>query len=91
MPSGRADSSERPPGQCGVVILTARAAYPYVGRERAAAGLRGELRLMALALAFGATPDWTTLAVEGPVEALGLHGRTWYEWTATVESATVQR
>jgi hypothetical protein len=89
MPRDRADSSERPPGQCGVVILTARAAYPYVDRERAAAGLRGELRLMALA--DGATPDWTTLAVEGPVEALGLHGRTWYEWTATVESATVQR
>lgn len=62
----------------------AAAALPYDNLERATAGLRGQLRLMAAI--DGATPDWSTLALEGPVETQGLHGRTWYEWAATVEA-----
>jgi len=60
----------------------AAAAYPYVNRERATAGLRGQLRL--LAGDDGAACDWSTLLVEGPTEATGMHGRAWFEWTATV-------
>ena len=29
-------------------------------------------------------PDWTTLVIDGPTEAVGMHGRTWFEWRATV-------
>ena len=63
-------------------MLTAKAAYPYVDRERAATGLRRQLRLMATA--GGGAPDWSTFSVEGPVEGPGLRGRIWFEWTARV-------
>ena len=62
----------------------ASAVLPYAHRERAVAGLRGQLRVMAVA--GGTTPDWTTLAVEGPTMAPSLRGRTWFEWAATVEA-----
>lgn len=67
------------------VRYSAAAALPYAHRDRAVAGLRRQLRLMALAA--GATPDWTTLDVVGPREAIGLHGRSWFEWSASVEVA----
>ena len=51
--------------------------------DRAAAGLRRQLRLMATAT--GATPDWGTLSVEGPTEAELIEGRTWFEWRARVQ------
>ncbi|SFO58039.1 hypothetical protein SAMN05660359_04479 [Geodermatophilus obscurus] len=60
------------------------ATAPYDDRERAVAGSRGQLRLMAIA--DSATPDWSTMTIEGPVEVTGLHGATWYEWTATGEA-----
>lgn len=60
----------------------AAAALPYDDRERATAGLQGQLRL--IAGCDGLTPDWTTLSVDGPTEAQGVQGRTWFEWTATV-------
>ena len=65
---------------------TAVAALPYEHHERAAAGLRGRLRLMAADE--GVTPDWSTLTVTGPTTSLDGRGRTWFEWTATVETAT---
>jgi len=64
------------------VIYRAAATLSYDNRERATAGLRGQLRLMAAA--GGGTPDWTTLSVEGPTESVGLLGRIWFKWTATV-------
>ena len=66
------------------MLYKAAAAYPYVDRERATAALRGQLRL--IALAGGGRPDWSTLVVEGPIEAPGLRGRTWFEWTASVNA-----
>jgi hypothetical protein len=66
------------------MIYEAAAALPYVDRERATRGLRGQLR--ARAANDAATPDWTTLKVDGPSEAPGLHGRFWYEWTAVVHA-----
>ena len=62
----------------------AAAALPYSDTARATAGLRGRLRIMALA--DGAHPDWSTLRVAGPVEVPDLRGRAWFEWTATVEA-----
>ncbi len=62
----------------------AATALPHNHRERAEAGLRGQLRLMAAS--DGAVPDWSTMIVEGPTEALGLHGAVWFEWVATVEA-----
>jgi hypothetical protein len=62
----------------------ATAALPYSNRERAAASLRDQLRVMALA--GGGNPDWSTLAVEGPTEAPGPRGSRWFEWSATVDS-----
>ena len=63
-------------------MLTARAAYPYADCERAAAGRRGQLRVMAAA--GGGAPDWSTFSVEGPVEVPGVRGRIWFEWAASV-------
>ncbi len=65
------------------VIFTATAAYPYVDRERATAGLRAQLREI-IAAAGAGQPDWWTFVVEGPTESPGLHGRVWFFWTASV-------
>ena len=62
----------------------AAAALPYSDTAGATAGLRGRLRIMALA--DGAHPDWSTLTVKGPVEVPDLRARAWFEWTATVEA-----
>ena len=62
----------------------ATAALPYSNRELAVARLREQLRVMARA--GGGSPDWSTLDVEGPIEAPGIRGRTWFEWSATVDS-----
>lgn len=64
------------------MIYRAAAAYPYLDEQLATAGLRGQLRVMALA--GDASPDWSTLVVEGPTRAPGARGRSWYEWTATL-------
>lgn len=56
---------------------------PYDDRARAAAGLRGQLWL--LAAADGVRPDWSTLQIEGPTRTTGRHDVPCYEWTATVE------
>jgi hypothetical protein len=55
---------------------------PDVNRESAIDGLRGQLRVMAVAA--GATLDWTTLAVAGPTEMAGAGDRTRFEWRASV-------
>ncbi len=60
----------------------AATALPYDDLVRATAGLRGQLRPMAIA--DGATPDWSTMAVEGPTETVGRHGVVWFEWTGSV-------
>ncbi len=73
-------------GDPATVTYRAAAALPYNDRNRATAGLRGQLRLMATA--DGATLDWSTVAVEGPVTSTGLHGAMWFEWTASVEAST---
>jgi hypothetical protein len=64
------------------VIYRAAAALPHDDRESAAAGLRGQLQIMAVAA--GATPDWTTLAVGGPTEMADAERWTRFEWTASV-------
>jgi hypothetical protein len=64
------------------VIYKAAAALAHANRESATAGLRGQLRIMAVAA--GATPDWTTLAVAGPTEMAGTEDRMRFEWTASV-------
>jgi hypothetical protein len=53
-------------------------------RDRATAGLRGQLR-ETVAGAGAGVPDWTTLVVEGPTEVEGHHRRVWFVWTAKVE------
>ena len=68
------------------MIYRAAAALPYCDRDRATAGLRGQLRLVTTAARV--TPDWTTFAVEAPTEVSHGHGRVWFDWTATVEPAT---
>lgn len=64
----------------------ARAAYPYVDRDRdrAVSGLRAQLR--ELAAAEGAAPDWSTFHVAGPDQVIDLHGIVCYEWTAAVDA-----
>jgi hypothetical protein len=64
------------------VIYRAAAALPHEDRTRALPGLRGQLRIMAVAA--GATPDWTTLSVVGPDEVAGALAPTRFEWRASV-------
>lgn len=79
----RSGDAER--GEHLAMLYKAAATSPYADRERAASGLRSQLRLMARA--GGGNLDWTSLTVEGPTEAPGPHGATWYEWRATVTVA----
>ena len=68
------------------MTFTASAAYPYPAhRERVTAGLRAQLRGNVASAAAG-MPDWSTLAIDGPTQAVGRHGVVWYQWTATVEA-----
>jgi hypothetical protein len=64
------------------VIYRAAAALPHEDRNRALDGLRGQLRIMAVAA--GATPDWATLRVAGPDEVAGAQQRMRFEWHASV-------
>lgn len=64
--------------------LTATTALPYNDVGRATAGLRGQLRL--LAVDRGHCPAWTTFSVSGPTQRTDARGRTWFEWSATVET-----
>ena len=64
------------------MIYQAAAALPHDNREWAVDGLRSQLRTMAVAA--GASPDWTTLAVTGPTEVGGAQERACFEWTARV-------
>jgi len=64
-------------------MFAATTAPLYQHLERATAGLRAELREKVMA-AQAAEPDWATLAVDGPRETTGAHGRTWHEWRASV-------
>jgi hypothetical protein len=64
------------------VIYRAAAALPHENRAAALDGLRGQLRIMAVAA--GATPDWTTLIVAGPDEVAGAQQRMRFEWHASV-------
>jgi hypothetical protein len=64
------------------VIYRAAAALPHVNRMQALDGLRGQLRIMAVAA--GATPDWATLEVAGPHEVADTQSPTRFEWHASV-------
>jgi hypothetical protein len=64
------------------VVYRAAAAVPHTNRVSAIDGLRSQLRIMAVAA--GATLDWTTLAVAGPMEMAGEGDRTRFEWRASV-------
>jgi hypothetical protein len=61
------------------------AVLPYEHLERATAGLRGGLRLMAAV--DGVTSAWSTLSVTGPTTTLDGLGQTWFERSAAVEGA----
>ena len=64
------------------MIYRAAAALPHEDRTRALPGLRGQLRIMAVAA--GTTPDWTTLTVVGPDEIADAQAPTRFEWHASV-------
>ena len=66
-----------------MVQFSARTALPYRSEDRAAAGLRGQLRL-AIADAGGSSPDWSRLHIDGPWEVPDGLGNTWFEWQATI-------
>jgi len=71
-------------GHGETATLTAQVTYPYVDPERAAMALRADLRHRAAEA--GATPDWSTLSIEGPTETCSTHGRTWFGWVGTVQA-----
>ena len=76
--------SRRTVGDRHGVTFIATAAYPYVHRDRATMGLRAALRHQA---AVASTElNWSTLVVEGPAEIPGAHGRSWFQWRATVQA-----
>ena len=65
------------------MIYKAAAALSHDDRSSATQALRGQLRVMAVAA--GATPDWQTLQVIGPMEMAGAEARSRFEWTASVD------
>lgn len=64
------------------MMYRAATALPSNDRDRATAGLQGQLRLMATAAR--ATPDWSTLVVAGPVRRPEPLGDPLFEWTGEV-------
>lgn len=62
----------------------ATAAVPSLDPAPAVSRLRARLR--AWAAADGATVDWATLHVTGPVEVVATDGQVRYEWTATART-----
>jgi len=67
----------------------AAAALPDDDTERATRQLREQLTV--IAAAGSRCPDWSTLAVEGPVPGPEWRGRAWFEFTATVEGHPAPR
>jgi hypothetical protein len=68
------------------MTVTASIALPHDDVRRATAELRGDLRMQIAATHPGQLPDWTTLVVTGPARRVGKYGRTWFDWSATVET-----
>lgn len=64
------------------VMYRAAAALPCDDPVRATVGLQGQLRLMAAAA--HATPDWSTLVIDGPTAVSEPRGQIWFEWTGAV-------
>jgi hypothetical protein len=64
------------------VIYRAAAALAHDDRAQAITGLRDQLTLMARAA--GATADWSTLTVEGPVAVASGPLQPCFEWAACV-------
>jgi hypothetical protein len=62
----------------------AQTSLPYPHRERAAAGLRAQLRYLVPA---GEAADWSTFTVTGPVEVPDASGNTWFEYSARVSTS----
>jgi hypothetical protein len=69
-----------------VGCYVASTVLPYRHDDRAVRALRGKLRLLMCDVGDEGIPDWSTLDVVGPVEAVDGRGRTWFEWSATVET-----
>jgi hypothetical protein len=63
----------------------AQTALPYPHRERAAAGLRAQLRYL---LPVGVAADWSTFTVTGPTEVPDARGNTWFQYEGRVSTGT---
>ena len=72
----------RSTSRADAAVYRAAAALPGRNRRSAVHGLRHQLRIMAGAA--GASPDWATLAVVGPVAVDDAADRCLFEWTASV-------
>ncbi len=68
------------------MTFTATVVLPYDNLERATAGLRGSLRLMAADHGPDLSPNWTTLVITGPTTTKDARGNTWFEWVGTVHT-----
>ncbi|WP_091112596.1 hypothetical protein [Geodermatophilus dictyosporus] len=64
-------------------VLSATAALPFNQPGRAAAGLRAQLRL--LAIDRGLRPDWSTFTVTALDPTVDARGRAWFAWSAAVD------
>jgi hypothetical protein len=64
-----------------VATYTARTALPYAHAERAAAGLRAQLRLR---VPVAEKVDWATFTLSGPVAIRDARGNVWHEYAAVV-------
>lgn len=69
------------------MTFTATTALPYPHLERAAAGLRGELRHRLLDAGILEAPDWSHFSVEGPQEFRDGHGRVWFGYWGALRLA----
>jgi hypothetical protein len=71
------------------MMYRAAAALPHDDPARATLQLQEQL--VVIAAAGGRLPDWTTLAVDGPLPGAVWRGQDWFEFTATVEGRPAPR
>ena len=70
----------------GISTHRASVVLPYQHCAGAIAGLRAELRHQITQRSPAELARWDTFAVYGPVESTDVRGRTWFEYSGSVET-----
>ena len=64
--------------------FTANTALPYAHSDRAAMGLRAQLRMAMRDAGIFSPLDWSRMEVTGPEEHRETRGQTWFDYWASI-------